>query len=250
MIVVAFVALAVENSPLQPLYDALLDTPVEIRIGAFQIAKPLLLWINDGLMAVFFFLIGLEVKREVLQGELSSPDRVLLPAIGAAGGMMVPALIYSYLNWGDPIAIRGWAIASATDIAFALGILSLLGRQVPSTLKIFLLTLAIFDDLGAILIIAVFYTENMSLLSLLTAAVFLVFLYILNRRGVMKIAPYIVLGMIVWAAVLKSGVHGGRFGGCDHPRECRAVRQAPQRSFVSLRDAALLSTSTDRVSPA
>ncbi len=207
MIGVAFLALIAENSPFEPIYDSLLSTPVVIQIGAFKIAKPLLLWINDGLMAVFFFLIGLEVKREVLEGELSSPQRVALPAVGALGGMMVPAVIYSTLNWEDPNALRGWAIPSATDIAFALGVLSLLGRRVPNSLKIFLLTLAIFDDIGAIVIIAVFYTEDMSWESLLTAVILLGVLYVFNRRGVVKNAPYLVVGLIIWAAVLKSGVH-------------------------------------------
>ncbi len=207
LILAACLAMLAENSPLDALYDSLLGTPVEIRIGAFQIDKPLLLWINDGLMAVFFFLIGLEVKREVLQGELSSPARVALPAIAAVGGMSVPAVIYASLNWHDPIAIDGWAIPSATDIAFALGILSLLGRRVPNSLKIFLLTLAIFDDLGAIVIIALFYTEGLSMGSLMAAVVFLGFLYFLNRRGVLSIVPYVVVGVMFWAAVLKSGVH-------------------------------------------
>ena len=207
LVAAAILAMVIENSPMESLYDRLLSTPVEIRIGDFDIAKPLLLWINDGLMAVFFFLIGLEVKRESLRGELSDPSKVALPVIGAVGGMAIPAAIYSYINWGDPIAMGGWAIPSATDIAFALGILSLLGDRVPNSLKVFLLTLAIVDDLGAIIIIAIFYTANLSTLSLAVASICIVILFILNKRGVLSIAPYMIVGLILWASVLKSGVH-------------------------------------------
>lgn len=203
----ACLALLVENSPLSPLYEALLNTPVEIRIGEFQIAKPLLLWINDGLMAVFFFLIGLELKREFVQGELSSLRQITLPVIAAIGGMAGPALIYSYINWGDPVAMKGWAIPSATDIAFALGVLTLLGRRVPNALKVFLLSLAIIDDLGAIIIIALFYTSELSTLSLVVAAAALIILFTLNRKGVLDIPPYLIVGLVLWIAVLKSGVH-------------------------------------------
>ncbi|WP_455209286.1 Na+/H+ antiporter NhaA [Kaarinaea lacus] len=207
LVTAAVLAMIIENSPVDSLYEALLDTPVEIRVGAFQIAKPLLLWINDGLMAVFFFLIGLEVKREALRGELSDPAKVALPIIGAIGGMAAPAAIYSWINWGDPVAMEGWAIPSATDIAFALGVLSLLGNRVPNSLKVFLLTLAIVDDLGAIIIIAIFYTANLSMLSLIVASICIVILFLLNRRNVLSIAPYMIVGLILWASVLKSGVH-------------------------------------------
>ncbi|MCI0508279.1 MAG: Na+/H+ antiporter NhaA [Gammaproteobacteria bacterium] len=207
LVAAAILAMILENSPMVSIYETLLDTPVEIRVGEFQIAKPLLLWINDGLMAVFFFLIGLEVKRESLRGELFDPSKVALPIIGAIGGMAAPAAIYSWINWGDAIAMEGWAIPSATDIAFALGILSLLGDRVPNSLKVFLLTLAIVDDLGAIVIIAIFYTTNLSFLSLSVASVCIVILFLLNRRGVLSIAPYIIVGLILWASVLKSGVH-------------------------------------------
>ena len=200
-------AMAAENSPAKPYYDALMETPVEIRAGHFGIAKPLLLWVNDGLMAVFFFLIGLEIKREVLEGELSRPDQVILPAIAAVGGMTAPALIYVSINWGDARALTGWAIPSATDIAFALGVLSLLGDRAPSSLKTFLLTLAIIDDLGAIIIIALFYSGQIYTGSIFVAVAALFALFYLNRRGVTKIAPYIVIGVILWVAVLKSGVH-------------------------------------------
>ncbi|MGB5606070.1 MAG: Na+/H+ antiporter NhaA [Gammaproteobacteria bacterium] len=207
LLIAAVLAMVVENSAAKGLYDALLGTPVEIKIGEFQIAKPLLLWINDGLMAIFFFLIGLEVKREFLDGELSEPARLLLPIIAATGGMAVPAAIYAFANWGDPVAMKGWAIPSATDIAFALGVLALLGSRVPHTLKLFLMTLAIVDDLGAIVIIAIFYTSDLSVSSLFIAIGAIVSLFILNRRGVLALAPYMLLGLVLWAAVLKSGVH-------------------------------------------
>lgn len=207
LLICAVLAMIVVNSPISYLYDALLNIPVVIQFGDFEIAKPLLLWINDGLMAIFFFLIGLEVKREILDGELSEPARVMLPVIAAIGGMAVPAAIYSYINWGDPVAMRGWAIPSATDIAFALGVLALLGSRVPNTLKLFLMTLAIVDDLGAIVIIAIFYTDDLSLMSLSFAGVGLALMFVLNRKGVLSLAPYLLIGIIVWAAVLKSGVH-------------------------------------------
>jgi NhaA family Na+:H+ antiporter len=203
----AALALIACNSGLIDLYRSVLVLPVEVRIGALQIAKPLLLWINDGLMAIFFLLVGLEIKREFLEGELSSLRQAMLPAIGAVGGMVVPAVLYVLCNLGDPIALRGWAIPSATDIAFAMGVLSLLGARVPIGLKVFLLALAIFDDLGAIVIIAIFYTANLSLLSLLLAAAVLVVMLALNRLGVTRIAPYALLGIVLWVCVLKSGVH-------------------------------------------
>jgi NhaA family Na+:H+ antiporter len=178
-----------------------------VRFGAFEIAKPLLLWINDGLMAVFFFLVGLELKREVLEGELSTPAQAVLPALGALGGMAVPALIYAALNWHDAVALNGWAIPAATDIAFALGVLLLLGKQVPVALKVFLMTLAVLDDLGAIVIIAIFYTADLSLTSLSVAGTALAVLVAMNRRGVTNIAAYILVGLVMWASVLKSGVH-------------------------------------------
>jgi NhaA family Na+:H+ antiporter len=207
IVAAAVLAMLAENSPLNHFYDAWLSTPVGIQFGNFQLNKPLLLWINDGLMAVFFFLIGLEIKREFLQGELSDPARVILPAIAAAGGMAVPALVYVAFNHDDPAALSGWAIPTATDIAFALGVLSLLGRRVPNSLKLFLLTLAVIDDLGAIVIIALFYSGELSLSSMLVAAGSLVALLLVNRRGVTRIAPYILIGLVLWVAVLKSGVH-------------------------------------------
>lgn len=207
LLIAAVLAMIIVNSPADRFYDALLGVPVEIRVGEFEIAKPLLLWINDGLMAIFFFLVGLEIKREVLGGELSEPSRVALPVIAAIGGMAMPAAIYSYVNWGDPVAMEGWAIPSATDIAFALGVLALLGKRVPQALKLFLMTLAIVDDLGAVVIIALFYTADLSVLSLTVAAIAITTLFVMNRRGVLDLIPYLLVGLVLWAAVLKSGVH-------------------------------------------
>lgn len=207
LLIAAVLAIIVENSPLNVFYDALLDTPVEIHISNFAIAKPLLLWINDGLMAIFFFLIGLELKREVIEGQLSDPSRVALPIFAAVGGMLVPAAIFTAFNSGDPIAMKGWAIPAATDIAFALAALKLLGNAVPTALKLFLVTLAITDDLGAIVIIALFYTDDLSVGSLSMALFMAGLLALMNWRGVSRIAPYLLLGLIMWVAVLKSGVH-------------------------------------------
>jgi NhaA family Na+:H+ antiporter len=203
----ALLAIICANSPLFSYYQLLLSTPVEIHAGSFNIAKPLLLWINDGLMAVFFFLVGLELKRELIEGELSDKRNIILPGVGAIGGMFVPAAFYLYFNSDDPIALKGWAIPAATDIAFALGVLSLLGSRVPVSIKIFLTSLAIFDDIGAILIIAFFYTSKISLTALIVAGVCIIGLFILNKRHVVTRGPYILLGMIMWAATLKSGVH-------------------------------------------
>ena len=207
LMLVTIAALLLKNSALAGTYNAFLHTPVEIRFGALQIAKPLLLWINDGLMAVFFLLVGLEVKRELLRGSLSSWSQAALPVIAAIGGMAVPALIYVGFNYRQPLDLHGWAIPTATDIAFALGILSLLGNRVPASLKIFLLALAIIDDLGAIVIIALFYTADLSIISLTVAVAALAVLFMLNRAGVIRRAAYILLGTVLWVSVLKSGVH-------------------------------------------
>ncbi|MCW2101596.1 UNVERIFIED_ORG: sodium/proton antiporter (NhaA family) [Pseudomonas psychrophila] len=207
LIAAAALALIINNSPLSHYYTAFLDVPVAVQIGALQIAKPSLLWINDGLMALFFLLIGLEVKRELLEGHLSKPSQVVLPGAAAIGGMVVPALIYWFLNKDYPDALDGWAIPMATDIAFALGVLALLGKRVPVSLKLFLMTLAIIDDLGAIIVIAVFYSSELSGVSLLLAAACLIALIVMNRMGVIKIAPYMIIGLILWVCVLKSGVH-------------------------------------------
>lgn len=200
-------ALIAANSPLYGLYQELLDTYAELSVGAFELRKPLLLWINDGLMAVFFFLVGLELKREILAGELSDKRRVVLPLIAALGGIAVPALIYAWINRGDAMAMKGWAIPAATDIAFALGVLALLGKRVPLALKIFLASVAVIDDLAAIIIIAVFYTSELSVASLAVAGAIIAALALINRLGVLAKTPYLLLSVALWIAVLKSGVH-------------------------------------------
>ncbi|WP_211829323.1 Na+/H+ antiporter NhaA [Kistimonas asteriae] len=207
LIVAATLAMIAANTPLNVYYDLLLSVPITVAVGSLAIAKPILLWINDGLMALFFLLIGLEVKREFLVGELSSRSQVILPAMAALGGMVIPALCYAALNYDDPIGIKGWAIPAATDIAFSLGVLALLGKRVPPSLKIFLLALAIIDDLGAIVIIALFYTTDLAIESIVLASICLTLLIAFNRCGVSKLGPYIVVGVIMWACVLKSGVH-------------------------------------------
>ena len=199
LMVAAALALIIANSPLAPSYFSALSA----YLGPLNIGH----WINDGLMAVFFLLVGLEIKREFLDGQLSTWPRRILPGIAAAGGMAVPALIFVALNSDSPETLRGWAIPTATDIAFALGVLSLLGNRVPASLKVFLTALAIIDDLGAVIIIALFYTSGLSLAWLTAAAAILVALIALNRFGVMRLAPYLVLGLILWVVVLKSGVH-------------------------------------------
>lgn len=203
----AIAAIIASNSVFAPLYDQLLTTQVAVVIGEFAIQKALLLWINDGLMAIFFFLIGLEIKREVLEGELSSVSQIALPAVAAIGGMVVPAVIYLVFNGGDPTLVRGWAIPTATDIAFALGILMLLGKRVPLALKVFLTTVAVFDDLGAIVIIALFYTDGLSMTALALGLAGLAVCWSFNRAGVARTGPYILVGILVWTCFLKSGVH-------------------------------------------
>lgn len=203
----AILAVICANTFLFSYYELLLSTPVEIRIGFLEIAKPLLLWINDGLMAIFFFLVGLELKRELLEGELADKRNIILPGVGAIGGMVIPACVYLYFNYSDPVTSQGWAIPAATDIAFALGVLALLGSRVPIALKIFLTSLAIIDDIGAILIIALFYTEKISFMALVTVVACLPILTWLNRSNVMSKAPYIIVGIVMWVATLKSGVH-------------------------------------------
>ena len=200
-------AMVVKNSPLGEIYQALLTIPGQVRIGALNIEKPLFLWVNDGLMAIFFFLVGLEIKREVVEGYLSEKSQIILPLLAALGGMLVPALIYAALNRNDPLALRGWAVPTATDIAFALGVLGVLGSRIPVALKAFLLTIATLDDLGAIVVIAVFYTANLSLVTLAFAGVAVAMLAVLRALNVMRVGPYIVTGIILWVCVLKSGVH-------------------------------------------
>lgn len=207
LVAAAVVAIGLANSPLKGLYEAIFDVPVTVAVGKLVLDKSLLLWINDGLMAVFFFLVGLEIKREVLEGELSSRDQILLPLVAAVGGFVVPAGIYVILNRGDPVAMNGWAIPAATDIAFALGVLSLLGDRVPLSVKVFVTTLAIADDLMAIIVIALFYSGNLSLVALGLAALGVVVLVVLNRSGVTRVAAYTIVGVAIWVCVLKSGVH-------------------------------------------
>ena len=207
LMAVALLALIANNSPLAGFYSSFLSTPVEVQFGGFEIAKPLLLWINDGLMAIFFFLVGLEIKNEVLEGELSTFDKAALPLFAAVGGILAPAAIYVFFNWSDPVMVQGWAIPAATDIAFALGILALVGSRVPVSLKILLLAVAIIDDLAAIIIIALFYTQDLSLVALGWGGVGTALLFAMNRMGVMRITPYALVGVFVWACVLKSGVH-------------------------------------------
>lgn len=207
LMIAAALAVVCANTPLQAYYTLLIDTPVAIQIGALEIAKPLLLWINDGLMAIFFFLVGLELKRELIEGELSDKRNIILPGIGAVGGMVGPALVYVYFNSGDTVAMQGWAIPAATDIAFALGVLSLLGSRVPITIKVFLTSLAIFDDIGAIVIIAIFYTADISTLALAVVACCILVLAVFNYRNIESKSLYIAIGVVMWTAMLKSGVH-------------------------------------------
>ena len=200
-------AMVFANSFLEPLYHRLLEIEIEIRIAALDINKPLLLWINDGLMTIFFFLVGLELKREFLEGELSNRRNIILPGVGAVGGMVVPALIYLLFNSDDPSAWRGWAIPVATDIAFTLGVLTLLGTRVPISIKVFLTSLAILDDIGAIVIIAVFYTAEISMTALIVAAGCVLVLVFLNNRNWVSHSSYMMVGIVLWIALLKSGVH-------------------------------------------
>lgn len=207
LLVAVILAMLIKNTGFASVYDAFLKIDGIVRFGGIGVEKPLFLWVNDGLMAVFFFMIGLEIKKEWLYGELKEKSQVVLPLAGAVGGVVFPALIYLWFNAGDPEAIVGWAIPTATDIAFALGVLTILGSRVPASLKVFLMTLAILDDLMAIIIIALFYTANLSLQSLGFAAVFIVLMVLANRMGVRNLGIYIILGLATWVCVLKSGVH-------------------------------------------
>lgn len=207
LVLAAMAALLVANSPLSGVYLKFLDVPGVVQVGNLVISKPLLLWVNDLWMAVFFFLVGLEIKREVLVGQLSSRSELLLPMSAAVGGMVVPAAIYAALNWHNPVNLNGWAIPAATDIAFALGILALLGSRAPTSLKVLLTAIAIIDDLGAIIIIAIFYTDNLSFSSLALATIACSGLILLNLLKVKSLAPFAILGFLLWVCVLKSGVH-------------------------------------------
>lgn len=207
LLLAAVLALIASNSSAADWYSRLISLPFGIHLGEAGLEKPLLLWINDGLMAVFFLLVGLEIKREALFGRLASRQKLILPLAGAIGGMLVPGAIYVLINLGDPVALNGWAIPTATDIAFAMGVLAVLGKRVPTGVRVFLLALAIIDDLGAILIIAFFYTAELSGLALGLALAALIALFALNRAGVRKRTPYLLIGLFLWVCVLKSGVH-------------------------------------------
>lgn len=207
LMISACVAMIVANSPLSDAYLGLFAKKISVLIDGVGISKPLILWVNDGLMAIFFFLIGLELKREILDGTLRNPRNVILPGFAALGGMALPALIYIAINWSSPDTLRGWAIPAATDIAFAVGVLALLGKRAPASLKVFLLTLAILDDLGAIIIIALFYTADLNAGFLALALIPIAMLWFLNHRGAHRVAPLVLLGVILWVLVLKSGVH-------------------------------------------
>lgn len=207
LFVAAVLALIIENTPWHIYYESLLNLPLSIQLGPLQLIKPIFLWINDGLMTIFFLLVGLKIKREMFEGELNSLSKASLPVIAGVGGMVVPALIYITFNWSNPISLWGWAIPAATDIAFSLGILCLLGNRLPIGLKLFLIALAIFDDIGAILIILIFYTHHICLIHLLSASLFLGLLFLFNRLGVTRITAYILIGIALWFCVLKSGIH-------------------------------------------
>jgi NhaA family Na+:H+ antiporter len=207
LVAAAAAALVLANSPLGDLYEQFREVPGSVQVGALTISKPLLLWVNDLWMAVFFFLVGLEIKREFLEGQLSSRAQLMLPAAAAVGGMAVPAMIYVFLNWGNASTLSGWAIPAATDIAFALGILALVGSRAPLSLKVLLTAIAIIDDLGAIVIIAAFYTDNLSIAALALAGVAIIGLIVLNRLSITHVAAYLIVGAILWICVLKSGVH-------------------------------------------
>lgn len=202
-----FIALLLANSPWKHWYELFLHTQLMIQIGLFSLAKPLVLWINDGFMALFFLLVGLEIKREPYKGVFKKIDKMILPTVGALGGLIVPALVYYAFNHGDELAMNGWAIPTATDIAFSLGILSLLGSRVPVSLKIFLTALAILDDIAAIIIIAIFYASELSLVSLFFSGLAIIVLIAMNSSGVKRLSPYCLVGIVLWVSVLYSGVH-------------------------------------------
>lgn len=232
MIAAMAVAFAIANSPLEPWYNLVHHTPVHFRFGPLVIEKPLVLWINEGLMVLFFLLVGLEMKREFLEGHLSAPSKIALPAIAALGGMIVPAAIYVLINLNDPAQIRGWAIPTATDIVLALGILSFLGRRVPVSLRVFLTALAIFDDIGAVVIIGLFYGDGLSFVPLSLALAAFVGLLALNARRVDRIVPYVALGLLLWVSMLKSGIEPALAGvliGCAVPIRRKYGHGSPLR---------------------
>jgi NhaA family Na+:H+ antiporter len=235
LLAAAALAFALTNSPLADHYLRFFDLHLSLKLGDLGLDKSLGHWINDGLMAIFFFLVGLEIKRELMEGELSTPRQAALPAIAAIGGMAVPALVYFLFNAETPETLSGWAIPAATDIAFAMGVVSLLGNRVPESLKIFLLAVAIIDDLGAIVIIAVFYTADLSLLALGLASIGIAILVVMNLLGVQRLAAYVLVGLYVWACVLESGVHAtlaGTIVGFCVPLRTRDGRSDEEHSLA------------------
>lgn len=207
LFVTAMLALIIDNTPWASYYTQFFHMPISFSVGYLKLSKPLLLWVNDGFMAVFFLLVGLEIKREMLEGELNSVSKAMLPAIAAVGGMLIPAVIYLYINMHDPVAFKGWAIPVATDTAFSLAILALLGKRIPVNLKIFLTALAIFDDIGAIIVMAIFYSGSISWLLLFFALILVGVLLLFNYYNVKSLGAYFLVGFILWLCVLKSGVH-------------------------------------------
>ncbi len=203
----AIIALLVSNSYLAPYYNSVLETKIGFHLGQYKLKLSILHWINDVLMAIFFFLVSLEIKREFIQGELSNPKQAFLPIIGAVGGMLIPALIYVIINFDDSITLKGWAIPSATDIAFSLGVLSLLGTRVPLSLKVFLTALAIIDDLGAILIIAFFYSEEVKIIYLILMFAAVLTLILFNKLNIRSFIPYLIVGILLWEFTHASGIH-------------------------------------------
>lgn len=203
----ALLAIVIDNSFLSIYYEKFLEFPLAIKVGPYELSKHMIHWINDGLMTIFFFMVGLEIKKEIIQGELNSPSKIFLPAFAALGGMIVPALVFTLFNMNNEFSLRGWAIPTATDIAFSLGILSLLGSRMPLSLKIFLTALAIFDDMGAIIVIALFYNSDISLFALFISLLFLGILFVMNRMNVKVLSLYLTIGLLLWLSVLNSGVH-------------------------------------------
>ena len=212
LLMAAIAAILVENSFLSDSYSKLLHSSININISNFSIEKDLHHWINDGLMAIFFLLIGLEIKRELVQGHLSTREQFSLPAVAAIGGITIPAIIYISLNFGNEVTTNGWAIPTATDIAFALGVVTLLGNRIPISLKVTLVAIAIIDDLVAIIIIASFYASDLSINYLFFAAIATFILFVLNNRKINKLSPYVILGILLWVFVLKSGIHASLAG--------------------------------------
>lgn len=236
LILMSILALVLANSPLDLFYENLINTRFYLGIDEWRISKPLLLWINDGLMAVFFMHIGLEIKREMCEGQLSKVSQVFLPLVAALGGIIVPAMIYSLFNHKELTAMKGWAIPTATDIAFALGVLGLLGSRIPKELKLFLLAIAIFDDLAAIVIIAIFYTSSLSAISMFLASLAIMTLILCNYFNVMQKSVYCFLGILLWFFVLKSGVHttlAGVILAFTIPLHSKDHRQAPLKDIES-----------------